>query len=126
MRIAGRFSVVRQKDHVVPAAPRRPRPSTCGPLDIKVFWLGQDTRSLPPPLLLVSAPRKTGSAVERNTFRRRVRMALLEALRKMPAEAASSFAVSVRPTRGSANGCRVGYREIVNLIEHSLSLLGHP
>jgi RNase P protein component len=126
MRIAGRFSVVRQKDHVVPAATHSPRLSVRGALDIKVFWLGQGVRSLLPPLLLVSASRKTGSAVERNKFRRRVRMAFLEALRKMPAEANPSFAVSVRPTRGSGSGCKIEYWDIVNLIEHSLSLLGSP
>ena len=75
------------------------------------------------PLLLVNAPRKSGGAVQRNRFRRRVRMALLALLREE--KAAGPFVLWVRPARGAAAG-RISYREILDRLRPVLRRLGAP
>jgi len=90
-------------------------------LDIMVFRRSEVGK----PLLLVSAPRKTGGAVERNKFRRRVRMALLAVLRKRSVSSEYGFTLWVRPAKGNPCGCRLCYRDIEKQIEASLGRLGH-
>ena len=69
----GRFRTVRHKDHAVPAPLPRPLLGQASWLDIRA-WRRVDAGV---PMLLVTSPRKTGGAVQRNRFRRRVRMAFL-------------------------------------------------
>lgn len=88
----GRFRTVRHKDHAVPTPLPRPLLGPTSFLDVRA-WARPETKG---PLLLVTSPRKTGSAVQRNRFRRRVRMAFLassEALLGKP------WVVWVRPGR---------------------------
>ena len=90
----GRFRTVRHKDHAVPAPPPRPLLGRASFLDVRA-WPHDGNEG---PMLLVTSPRKTGRAVQRNQFRRRVRVAFLassEALR------ASSWVVWVRPARSA-------------------------
>jgi len=120
MMVAGSFRAVRRADRVFSGRPPRPLPREGGGLDIRAFHLGRKG----PPLLLVAAPRHTGNAVERNRFRRRVRMAFLAALRA--GRAHGGFALWVRPAKGNLDGCRIGYRDIERQIGSSLGWLGHP
>lgn len=94
MIFKGRFRTVRHKDHAVPAPPPRPLLGLSSCLDVRAWRHG-----LPEgPLLLVTSPRKTGGAVQRNRFRRRIRMAFLasaEALQGQP------WVVWVRPARSA-------------------------
>jgi ribonuclease P protein component len=69
----GRFRTVRHKDHAVPAPLPRPLLGQSSWLDVRA-WRHTQTEG---PLLLVTSPRKTGRAVQRNRFRRQVRMAFL-------------------------------------------------
>lgn len=91
----GRYRTVRHKDHAVPAAPL-PRPllgqSSC--LDIRAWRLASSEG----PLLLVTSPKKCGGAVQRNRFRRRVRMAFLALAGPLKA---TPWVVWVRPGRQS-------------------------
>jgi ribonuclease P protein component len=122
MRVAGTFRVVRQKDRVVSERPPRRLSARGGSLDVRsVFW-GKGGL----PLLLVGVPKKTGSAVARNKFRRRVRMAFLAALRKRSAVSERPFVFFVRPARGNGAGCRIEYRDIEKQIESALNRLGLP
>jgi ribonuclease P protein component len=72
---------------------RTPRKSS---LDVRV-WRGAPGGI---PLLLVSASRKNGGAVERNRFRRRIRMAFLDILRETGGEPLDEAIVWIRPSRG--------------------------
>ena len=72
------------------------RTSRRGDLDVRV-WHGEQGEI---PLLLVSASRKNGGAVERNRFRRRVRMAFLDVLRETKEESMGRAIVWVRLSRG--------------------------
>jgi ribonuclease P protein component len=117
MRVAGAFRVVRQKDRVVSECKPRPLSARGGSLDVKSL-LG-NIGSLP--LLMVGASKKTGSAVERNKFRRRVRMAFLVALRKHAANFGRPFILFVRPARWSSSGCRIEYQDIEKQIESALN-----
>jgi len=128
MQVAGRFRAVRRGDCVFSGSgPQRLSPKG-GSLDIMVFHRGpQGSRQVP--LLLVGASRRTGGAVERNKFRRRVRMAFLAVLRKGEALPHSGFALWVRPAKGATGcrlGCRIGYKEIAGQIEASLARLVRP
>ena len=96
MRVGGVYRTVRHKDHVVPEPLPRPLTGREAALDIRVWTRTQGTE----PLLLVTSPRKCGPAVARNRFRRQVRMAFLEALRRQPL--APTTVVWVRPSRGRA------------------------
>ncbi|MBK8573038.1 MAG: ribonuclease P protein component [Holophagaceae bacterium] len=87
----GRFRTVRHKDHAVPAPLPRPLLGQASFLDIRA-WRHAGTT----PLLLVTSPRKAGGAVQRNRFRRQVRMAFLAGLDALPSH---PWVVWVRPAR---------------------------
>lgn len=106
MRVAGRYRTVCRNDHAVPENPPRPLTGRDASLDIRI-WLAPGT-----PLLLVNASRKQGHAVQRNRFRRRVRMAFLNLLKADPRLADFVGVVWVRPARGSAKKCMITYQEI--------------
>jgi hypothetical protein len=87
-------------------------------------------------MLLVNASRKQGRAVQRNRFRRRVRMAFLKILRDGSGgaglEAASGpvpenasekgcCVVWVRPSRTAAKGCPFLFHEIESQLRLALS-----
>ena len=92
MIFQGRFRTVRHQDHAVPTPQPRPLlgPSSC--LDVRAWRLA----SAEQPLLLVTTARKTGGAVQRNRFRRQVRMAFLAGLSPLQGQ---SWVVWVRPSR---------------------------
>lgn len=90
----GRFRTVRHKDHAVPTPLPRPLLGQSSWLDIRAWPRpGGET-----PLLLVTSPRKTGCAVQRNRFRRRVRMAFLAGLEPL---GTTPWVVWVRPGRAA-------------------------
>jgi ribonuclease P protein component len=70
-------------------------------------------------VLLVSASRKAGPAVDRNAFRRRVREALMHILDDRPLT--SPVVVWVRPSRRALQGCRLTYAEIEGQLRLALS-----
>lgn len=132
--VARRFRVVRHSDHVLPApaaarsltaqaVPKAPgAPQT---LDVRAWRIhAPATTRFAIPSLLVHAPRRTGKAVERNRFKRRTRMALLNLLRGNPALDLSNWVIWVRPTKGAPLGCRVDYVAIEGQLRLALSRLG--
>ena len=124
MLVAGRYRVARQKDQAVKNGPQKSLAGKGSSLDIRM--LAWDKGGIP--LLLVSAGRKTGPAVARNRFRRRVRMAFLAALRKRDwaIQPGPSFVLWVRPARWNPAGCRIEYQDIENQIESSLGRMRLP
>lgn len=96
MIFQGRFRTVRHKDHAVPVPMPRPMLGHESFLDVRAWPLSPSAAALP--LLLVTTPRKTGSAVRRNHFRRQVRMAFLDCLKALPPQ---PWVIWVRPARHS-------------------------
>ncbi|NWJ41241.1 MAG: ribonuclease P protein component [Geothrix sp.] len=86
-------------------------------------WLDVRAWPLPAtegPLLLVTSPRKTGSAVQRNRFRRQVRMAFLagsEPLRGQP------WVVWVRPGRSAPPLDTICFQDIESQLRLALRRL---
>jgi len=72
----------------------------------------------PGPRLLVNAPRRAGSAVERNRFRRRVRMAFLRLVAEEGLVMDPSVVVWVRPGPSS---CSLPFDDILGLLRRALS-----
>ena len=72
-------------------------------------------------MLLVNASRKQGRAVQRNRFRRRVRMAFLKVLREAPGPDDLRYVVWVRPARGAPKGCPFSFHEIESQLRLALS-----
>jgi ribonuclease P protein component len=72
-------------------------------------------------MLLVNASRKQGRAVQRNRFRRRVRMAFLKILREQPSPDELRYVVWVRPSRGAPKGCPFSFHEIESQLRLALS-----
>jgi len=112
----GRFRTVRHKDHAVPTPPPRP---LLGPS----LWL--DVRAWPKPeaggpLLLVTSPRRTGSAVQRNLFRRRVRMAFLAGLGPLGGR---PWVVWVRPARSAPPLDTISFQDIETQLRLALHRL---
>jgi ribonuclease P protein component len=113
---SGRFRTVRHKDHAVPTPPPRPLLGQSSSLDIRAWKreLGDG------PLLLVTSPRRTGGAVQRNTFRRRVRMAFLagvEPLLDRP------WVVWVRPGRMAPPLDTISFQDIESQLRLALHRL---
>jgi ribonuclease P protein component len=112
----GRFRTVRHKDHAVPMPLPRPLLGQGSWLDIRA-WRGPLNQG---PLLLVTSPRKTGGAVQRNRFRRRVRMAFmagLESLRGLP------WVVWVRPGRAAPPLDSIRFQDIESQLRMALHRL---
>jgi ribonuclease P protein component len=72
-------------------------------------------------MLLVNASRKQGRAIQRNRFRRRVRMAFLKILRDGPGQDDLRYVVWVRPARGAPKGCPFSFHEIESQLRLALS-----
>ena len=117
MRVAGRYRVVQRQDHAVPRVVPRPLLGREHPLDIRVWRRAGGVE----PMLLVNASRKQGRAVQRNRFRRRVRMAFLKILREDPAANDLGYVVWVRPARGASKGCPFSFHEIEGQLRLALS-----
>lgn len=116
MIFKGRFRTVRHKDHAVPTPLPRPLLGPSAYLDIRIW----QRPSGGPPLLLVTSPRKTGTAVQRNRFRRRVRMAFLgvaESLRTRPC------VVWVRPGRQAPALDTMRFQDIETQLQQALHRL---
>jgi ribonuclease P protein component len=75
-------------------------------------------------MLLVTSPRKTGPAVQRNRFRRQVRMAFLASLE--PLLDGSSWVVWVRPGRIAPPLDKISFQEIENQLRLALRRLPAP
>ena len=109
-----RFRTVRHKDHAVPAPPPRPLLGQSSWLDIRAW-----RRSEPGgPLLLVTSPRKTGRAVQRNRFRRQVRMAFLAGVGPL---LGCPWVVWVRPGRTAPPLDTISFQDIENQLQLALS-----
>ncbi len=101
MEVAGRYRAVRRQDRAVPERPPRPLNESGSRLDIRI-WPKPEADQ---PLLLATTPRRCGTAVERNTFRRRARMAWLAVIREsLPNERPErGFPLAwVRPVKGAS------------------------
>lgn len=112
----GRFRTVRHKDHAVPAPPPRPLLGRGSWLDIRA-WERPGTDG---PLLLVTSPRKTGGAVQRNRFRRRVRMAYLAQVDPLRNR---GWVVWVRPSRTAPPLDTISFLDIENQLRLALRRL---
>jgi ribonuclease P protein component len=111
----GTYRIVRRKDRAVPVPPPRAlfAGDTAG-LDLRA-WRRE---GLDRPLLLVNAPKKSGPAVARNRFKRRVRAALHGLLQDA---APAPFILWVRPARGAR--CTQTYAEIQAQLRRALERL---
>lgn len=116
MRFRGVFRAVRRADHALPAVQPRPALPREAAVDARI-WLHPG----PAPLLMVNASRKTGGAVQRNRFRRRVRMALLQLLRENPAP--RPFVLWVRPAKGTRHTGRITFQAILGQLRLALCRL---
>jgi ribonuclease P protein component len=119
MIFKGRFRTVRQKDHAVPTPLPRPLLGPQAFLDIRA-WRHRGGLADAGPLLLVTSPRKTGGAVQRNRFRRRVRMAFLGLSAGL---AGRPWIVGVRPGRTSPPLDRLAFQDIEGQLELALRRL---
>jgi len=75
-------------------------------------------------MLLVTSPRKTGPAVQRNRFRRQVRMAFLAGLEQLLD--GSSWVVWVRPGRTAPPLDLITFQDIENQLRLALHRLSAP
>lgn len=119
MRFRGAFRAVRRADHALPAVQPRPALPRDSALDARI-WLRPGTG----PLLMVNASRKNGGAVQRNRFRRRVRMALLQLLRER--SAVPPFLLWVRPAKGTRAAGRIPFQAILGQLRLALCRLDTP
>lgn len=111
----GRFRTVRHKDHAVPTPLPRPLLGQSS-LDIRA-WRRTESGE---PLLLVTSPRKTGGAVQRNRFRRQVRMAFLAQVEPL---LGSSWVVWVRPGRSAPPLDTIRFQDIESQLRLALNRL---
>ncbi len=109
----GRFRTVRHKDHAVPAPPPRPLLGQASWLDIRA-WRNTEAGG---PLLLVTSPRKTGGAVQRNRFRRRVRMAFLAGVEPLLGR---PWVIWVRPGRTAPPLDAISFQDIESQLRQAL------
>jgi len=112
----GRFRTVRHKDHAVPTPPPRPLLGQSSSLDIRA-WPGAVGNG---PLLLVTSPKRTGAAVQRNQFRRRVRMAFLASVEPLLDR---PWVVWVRPGRTAPPLDTILFQDIENQLRLALNRL---
>ena len=112
----GRFRTVRHQDHAVPAPLPRPLLGLSSRLDIRA-WSRLDTTR---PMLLVTSPRRTGGAVQRNRFRRRVRMAFLAQVNALQDRA---WVVWVRPSRTAPPLDTISFQDIESQLQLALRRL---
>ena len=97
MIFQGRFRTVRHKDHAVPVPMPRPLLGHESFLDVRAWpRVAPGGSNATQPLLLVTTPRKCGPAVQRNRFRRQVRMAFLACVGELFEQ---PWVVWVRPSR---------------------------
>ena len=122
MKVAGRYRVVQRQDHAVPSAVPRPLLGREQALDVRVWRWAPGVE----PMLLVNASRKQGRAVQRNRFRRRVRMAFLKILREQSVLDELRCVVWVRPARSAPKGCSFSFQEIESQLRLALSRWEHP
>ena len=108
MKVANHYRVMQHRDHAIPKfIPRSLVEPKCM-LDIKVWHWGIEFR----PILLVNAARKQGRAVQRNLFRRRVRMAFLKVLQEQSLVGKLSYVIWIRPIRTVTNVGIISFKEI--------------
>ena len=119
MIFQGRFRTVRHKDHAVPTPQPRPLLGPGSYLDVRA-WRRVDAEG---PRLLVTTARKTGPAVRRNQFRRRVRMAFLSSLAPMEGQ---PWVVWVRPGRTAPPLDQIAYQDIETQLKLALRRLPAP
>ena len=117
MEFRGAFRVLRRGD--ISAPPRGLRPLLNRDADLDVRRFPGPTQPIGP-RLLVNAPRRAGSAVERNRFRRRVRMAFLKLLREEGLQPDPGQVVWVRP---GPKGCNLPFDDLLSLLRRALSRL---
>ena len=117
MIFKGRFRTVRHKDHAVPSPPPRPLLGPGAFLDIRAWRRTALRDEAPGPLLLVTSPRKAGGAVQRNRFRRRVRMAFLGLSGPL---AGRPWIVWVRPARNAPPLDRISLQDIEGQLGQAL------
>jgi len=101
----------------VPSVAPRPLLGREQPLDIRIWRWAPGLE----PMLLVNASRKQGRAVQRNRFRRRVRMAFLKILRDLPSLNGLRYVVWVRPARSAPKGCLFSFHQIESQLRLALS-----
>ena len=114
MAFRGRFRPARHMDHAMPPVPPRALLGPEGPVDVRIW-----RRETGDTLLLANAGRKTGKAVQRNRFRRRVRMALFRVLGEAPLS--GPCVIWVRPSRRAPQGCRVSFDLLLGQLRLALS-----
>lgn len=114
-----RFRTVRHKDHAVPTPPPRPLLGQAACLDIRA-WRRSGAGG---PLLLVTSPRRTGRAVQRNRFRRQVRMAFLAGVEPL---LGGPWVVWVRPGRTAPPLDAISFLDIENQLRLALRRLPAP
>jgi RNase P protein component len=107
MKVAGRYRCARRTDHAVPERPPRSLAEPASRLDIRI-WRHATAEQ---PLLLATTPRRTGSAVERNRFRRRARMACLAVLADARPRGDGNPLIWIRPAKG-ARVSEIAYADI--------------
>ena len=112
MEFRGAFRVLRRGEISAPPKGLRPLLGREAALDVRRFPLAIEP---PGPRLLVSAPRRAGSAVERNRFRRRVRAAFLSLLRDGRAMDPGQV-VWVRPS----GTCDLPFDEVLGLLQRAI------
>lgn len=114
MEFRGAFRALRRGEIGAPPKGLRALLGREAALDVRTF----PCKAQPPgPRLLVSAPRRAGSAVQRNRFRRRVRMAFLRLLRGEGRTMDAGLVLWVRPGSG---GCGLPFDDILNLLRRAM------
>lgn len=115
MEFRGAFRVLKRGDISAPPRGLRLLLNRDAALDVRRFPGPSQPAG---PRLLVNAPRRAGSAVQRNRFRRRVRMAFLALVRNEGLGTHPGQVVWVRPGPG---GCGLAFDELLSLLRRALS-----
>jgi len=117
MKVANRYRVMRHKDRVMPTVVPRSLLGRGHMLDIRIWRLGPGAE----PMLLVNASKKFGHAVQRNLFRRRVRMSFLRILRERLLTDMVECVVWIRPARGVTSNNVFSFQLVEDQIRLALS-----